>query len=323
MKSITILVPETAVPSSIVDPQYMFTAVNNLFNTEGRPAPFDVHLAGSKKQVTLSDGLFIVCPDKQLDEISHTDVIIVPAFNSDMQESLSLNKEMAKWIAKQYDQGAEIASLCTGTFLLAASGVLKGKTCSTHWARSHEFKRMFPEVNLVDEKVITEQNGIYSSGGATSYWTLLLYLVEKFTDRDTAILASKYFLLDIEKKSQSPYIMFIGQKDHEDKEVLRSQEFIEKNYKEKLTVDTISGKLGIARRTLERRFKKTTSNTVIEYIQRVKVEAAKKHLETGRKAVYEVMYDVGYNDTKAFRDVFRKLTGMSPVDYQQKYTKVQ
>jgi transcriptional regulator GlxA family with amidase domain len=115
--------------------------------------------------------------------------------------------------------------------------------------------------------------------------------------------------------------MFAGQKGHKDDTVLKAQEFIEMNFSERLTVDDLSSNFSIGRRTFERRFKKATANTIIEYIQRVKVEAAKKQLETGRKTVNEVMYDVGYNDIKAFRDVFKKVTGMSPLDYRNKYNK--
>ena len=178
---------------------------------------------------------------------------------------------------------------------------------------------MFPEVYLADDKVITEQNGIYSSGGATSYWNLLLYLVEKYTNREMAIMASKFFLLEMGRNSQSPFVMFQGQKDHEDPQILQAQEFIEKRYQTKLSVEDLADRFGIGRRTFERRFKKATSNTVIEYIQRVKIESAKKQLESGRKTVNEVMYDVGYTDLKAFRDVFRKLVGMSPIEYRNKY----
>jgi transcriptional regulator GlxA family with amidase domain len=166
-----------------------------------------------------------------------------------------------------------------------------------------------------------EQNGLYSSGGATSYWNLLLHLIEKYAGREMAILASKFFVLDIGRDSQSPFSIFKGQKMHDDAEIKKVQDFIEINYQKKVTVNELSDKFGIGRRTFERRFKKATNNTVIEYLQRVKIEAAKKHLELTRKTVNEVMYDVGYNDTKAFRDVFKKVTGLSPLDYKNKYNK--
>jgi transcriptional regulator GlxA family with amidase domain len=320
MKTISILVLETAVPAAIVDPRYMFTAVNEFYKSAGHQPFFKVQLVGLTHEIKLNDGLFSVYPDVLLQDVKKTDLIIIPAIGGDVKTAIKKNKEFIPWIADQYENGAEAASLCIGAFILAATGLLNGKECSTHWLFSNDFKDMFPDVNLVSDKIVTEQNGLYSSGGATSYWTLLLYLVEKYTSREMAIMASKFFLLEMGRNTQSPFIMFKGQKDHEDLEIVKAQEFIEKHYNAKLTVDDLANKFGIGRRTFERRFKKATANTVVEYMQRVKMEAAKQQLELGRKTVNEVMYDVGYTDTKAFRDVFKKVTGMSPVDYRAKYS---
>ncbi|HUM47948.1 MAG TPA: helix-turn-helix domain-containing protein, partial [Chitinophagales bacterium] len=142
-----------------------------------------------------------------------------------------------------------------------------------------------------------------------------------YTDRDTAILAAKYFAVDIYRDSQSAFMMFQGQKDHEDAEIKKAQEFIEANYQDKITVDHLAEMLIMGRRSFERRFKKATNNTVIEYMQRVKIEAAKRCFETSRKNINEVMFDVGYTDTKAFRTVFKKITGLTPIEYRNKYNK--
>jgi transcriptional regulator GlxA family with amidase domain len=321
MKTVSILVPEGAVLASIADPRYMFTAVNEFLNATGKPPLFNVQLVGLSKEVKLNNGTFSIHSDLLLDDVKKTDLVIIPALSGDMKSALHINKEFIPWITQQYKKGAEVASLCIGAFLLASTGLLNGKKCSTHWLYAHEFRNMYPEVILVDDKMITEQKGLYSSGGATAYWSLLLYLVEKYTDRAMAILASKYFVIDIGRNDQSPFIMFKGQKDHEDDLVIKAQEYIESNFQNKLTVDHLSDKFGIVRRTFERRFKKSTRNTVIEYIQRVKIEAAKKSFETSRKPIYDVMYDVGYTDIKAFRDVFKRITGMPPVDYRNKYNK--
>jgi transcriptional regulator GlxA family with amidase domain len=319
MKTISILVPEGAVLASIADPRYMFTAANELLKEAGKNPFFDVRLAGLSREVKLNDGLFTINPDSLLHDVTRADLIIIPALSGEMKNAVEINKGFISWIVEQYKNGSEVASLCIGAFLLASTGLLKGKQCSTHWLYANQFRLMFPDVKLVDDKIVTEQNGIYTSGGASSYWNLLLYLVEKYTDRETAIAASKFFLLDIGRRSQSPFTIFRGQKDHEDETVKEAQEFIENNFQDKITVDILCNMFGVGRRTFERRFKKATTNTVVEYIQRVKIEAAKKQLETGRKTVNEVMYDVGYADTKAFRDVFRRITGLSPVQYRNRY----
>lgn len=321
MKHVSILVPETAVPAAIVDPRYMFTAINDFLKIAELQPAFTVQLVGLTKEVKLQGGLISIHVDALLKDIKKTDLIIIPALGGNMQEAIKKNTAYLPWITDQYKKGAELASLCVGAFLLASTGLLKGKTCSTHWLFANEFRTMFPDIILTDDKIITDQNGIYSSGGATSYWNLLLYLVEKYTNREMAIMASKFFLLEMDRNTQSQFVMFKGQKDHDDLPIVKAQEFIEKHYAEKITVDELADKYGIGRRTFERRFKKATTNTVVEYIQRVKIEAAKKQLESGRKNVNEVMYDVGYTDVKAFRDVFKKIAGMSPVDYRNKYNK--
>src|SRR6202000_1361448 len=322
MKTVAILVPENAVLQAVADPRYMFTAVNEFLRAAGKQPLFNVQLVGLTKEVKFNGGTFSIQTDILLHDVKKTDLVIVPALSGDLKTAIKVNSEFIPWIVEQYHKGAEVASLCLGAFLLASTGLLNGKKCSTHWLFANEFRNMFPEVELVDEKMITEQNNLYSSGGATSYWNLLLYLIEKYTTRELAIMASKYFVIDMGRNDQSPFMIFKGQKDHEDELIIRAQEYIEQNFQNKITVDELSDKFGIVRRTFERRFKKSTRNTVVEYIQRVKIEAAKKSFESnGNKTIYDVMYDVGYTDEKALRDVFKKITGMPPVNYRNKYNK--
>ncbi len=321
MLHISILIPETAVMASVADPRYMFTAINGFMEQTGKPPLFIVQLIGTKRAMTLSDGLFTIHTDALLQEITHTDLVILPALSGDMQTALELNKELLPWIIDKYEKGAELASLCIGAFLLAATGLLKGKKCSTHWLFATEFRNKFPEVILVDDKIITEENRLYSSGGANSYWNLLLYLVEKYTSREIAIMASKYFVIETMRNNQSPFVIFTGQKSHKDETVIQAQNYIEKNYAQRITVDQLATIMATGKRTLERRFKDATGNTITEYMQRVKVEAAKKSFEITRDNITEVMYAVGYTDPKAFRTTFKKITGVSPVVYKNKYSR--
>lgn len=321
MKHISILVPREAVLASVTDPRYMFTAVNEFLVRAGKEPLFEVQLVGLEREVPFNEGIFTVHTDVLLKDVKKTDLIFIPALSGDMKYSLQQNQEFIPWIVNQYNKGAEVASLCIGAFLLASTGLLNGRKCSTHWIYANEFRDMFPDIDLVDDKIITEEDRLYTSGGATSYWNLLVYLVEKYTTRETAIFASKFFAIEIDRKSQSPFIMFSGQKKHEDEPIREAQQYIEANVTEKISVEELATKFAIGRRHFERRFKKATNNTPVEYIQRVKIEAAKKHLETSRKNVNEVMYEVGYSDTKAFRTIFKKITGLSPIDYKNRYNK--
>jgi transcriptional regulator GlxA family with amidase domain len=231
------------------------------------------------------------------------------------------NRLLIDWIAKQYRAGAEIASICTGAFMLASSGLLDGKNCSTHWAAADTFRSMFPEVHLQADKLITDENGIYTNGGAYSFLNLIIYLIEKYYDRQTAIYCSKVFQIEIDRQSQSAFTIFTGQKLHGDEVIKKAQAYIENNLQEKISVEDLSAKFAIGRRNFDRRFIKATGNTPVEYSQRVRIESAKKAFENTRKTINEVMYEVGYSDVKAFREVFRKITGMSPLEYRNKYNK--
>lgn len=321
MKHISILVPIGTKLHSIDTPLQAFFEVNEFLKSSGKLPLFDVKLVALTKAIELNDGLYTVKADQLISEIEKTDLIIIPPIRGNLKEAIELNHEFIPWIIKQYKGGAEVASLCLGAFLLAATGLLNGKHCSTHWRAADDFRKIFPDVNLVVDKILTDENGIYSSGGALSSTNLILYLIEKYTGRDIAVYLSKMFQVDIERKSQSPFMIFHGQKNHGDDVVKDAQEFIEKNFNERMTIDQLSDKFGVGRRTFERRFKAATFNSVIEYMQRVKIEAAKKQLELGRKTINEVMFGVGYTDTKAFREVFKKITGMSPIDYRNKYNK--
>lgn len=322
MKHISILVPEGDTSLSNLEATHkMFTMANSHLTRTGQSPLFAVHLVGQTKENQLSNGIFSIKPDTTIDEVSKTDLIIIPAIHGDIQTILKLNQAFIPWIIGQYTKGSEVASLCIGAFLLAKTGLLDGKNCATHWLMAKEFREMYPEVNLVDDKIITDEGGVYTSGGAYSSLNLNLYLIEKFVGRDMAVLSSKIFEIDINRHSQSPFIIFNGQKDHDDEAVVQAQEYIEIHFAEKTSVDELCDRFSVGRRTFERRFKKATSNTIVEYIQRVRVEAAKKMLESDRASINQVMYDVGYTDTKAFRELFKKMAGMSPVDYRNRYCK--
>lgn len=320
MKHISLLIPEGETSLSNIEASYkIFTQVNQALEKEGKHPLFRIELVGLNRQTSLTKGLFTISPQTTIRDVKKTDLVIIPAVHGSAREVVAGNRLLAEWIARQYAKGAEVVSLCIGAFILASTGLLKGKSCTTHWLSAGEFTEMFPDVNLAPYKVLTDEAGIYTSGGAYSSLNLLLYLVEKFAGRDMAILASKIFEIDIDRHSQSPFIMFRGQKEHVDEPVRKAQEYIEGNFREKITVNQLAGMLALSRRSLERRFKRATSNTVIEYIQRVKIEAAKKSFETSRKNINEIMYEIGYSDNKAFRGTFKKITGLSPVDYKNKY----
>lgn len=306
MKQVTIVVPKgNANLSSITGSFEILTRANDYWQKMGNKPMFEIRIAGFETELKLGVGFFSVYP-ADIREIKKTDLLIIPSISYDYDKVIKENAPLITWIREQYKNGAEIASICTGAFLLAATGLLEGKTCSTHWNAATDFRRMFPNINLQIDKLITVEPGIYTNGGAYSFLNLALFLVEKYFDRQTAIYCSKVFQIDIERTLQSPFFIFQAQKSHGDEVIYQAQTYIEENLSEKISFEELASKLLTSRRNFDRRFIKATGNTPVEYLQRVKVEAAKRNLEKGRKSIFEVMNEVGYSDDKAFREVLKK-----------------
>jgi transcriptional regulator GlxA family with amidase domain len=319
---ISVFVPEQAVIEAISPPYRLFTSANDFLSWQGKDPIFEVEFVGLSSSVVVQNGEYEVKTHKTLEKVKNTDLVIIPALYGDVRQAVEKNNRALDWLKAMFRSGSEIASLCVGAFLLAETGLANGKKCSTHWAYYDDFRAMYPQIELIPGTIISDEDGVYSSGGANSIWNLLLYLLEKYTDRATAILAAKFFAIDIDRFDQGMFTIFSAQKNHSDTEILKTQEIIEARFYDKITVDELADYIAVNRRTFERRFKNATNNTVMEYLQRVRVEAAKRKFEASRKNVNEVMYEVGYSDNKAFREVFKKIAGITPVEYRNKYAKV-
>lgn len=229
LKHVSILIPKGHTSLvNIVGTHQILHQVNTFLSEKGKPILFKVELVGITNPTYQTNGLFSIHPEKLITDIARTDLIIIPAMHDDPENAIAQNRSFVPWLKKQYQDGAEIVSFCVAAFFLASTGLLDGRQCSTHWIHADGFRKMFPLVFLVDDKILTEDHGIYTSGGAYSYLNLLLYLIEKFAGRDIAILTAKTFMIDIDRASQSPFIMFQGQKAHDDNVVHKAQKYIEK-----------------------------------------------------------------------------------------------
>lgn len=319
MKKIAFLLPERANIASLENARQGFLAANSYLSGQGRAPHFSVQTVGAQREVKLDDGRIVVHADLTLAELGEVDICVVPPLSGDIAAAVEANQILVAWLAQRFSTGTEVASLCMGAALPAAGGVLDGQRAVVHWAAQNDYSRMFPRVQWVSDRIVLAGNGVYTSGGAFSAAHLVLHLIEKYSDRETAIWCAKFFQLDWSRQSQLPFSVFAGRKSHPDEVVLRVQAYIEGRFAQRITVEELAAQFFLGRRTLERRFREATGNSVLEYLQRVRVEAAKTQLETSRKTVSEVMYEVGYNDTKAFREVFNKYCGISPLGYRETY----
>jgi len=319
MKHISVLIPPDAILGGIEIVRHMLGEANRFAADHGRQPLFDICLVGLTGKVHMDYGKIAVAADRLLSQVEQTDLVIIPAIDIDKSHNKVHHEVLAAWIRNMRAAGAEVASLCVGAFLLAQTGLLENKSCTTHWKAAGQFKDLYPQIKLLREKIITDEDGIYSSGGGFCMLNLVIYLIEKYAGRDVALYCARFFQVDIDRTTPLPFVIFQSQKEHNDMQIKQAQVFIEENYEKRITVDELAEMFAMGRRSLERRFKKATANTPNEYIQRVKIEVAKKQLESSDKKINDIMLDIGYLDTNTFRTTFKTFTGLLPNEYRTKY----
>jgi len=322
MKKVVFLIANgTLKPSSLFNAIEIFEKANEFHRLNKGRDFYDIRVAGRSLKQPIRNGTFTL----QVEALKPTDtadLIILPGFAEQGDFAIRGSGEALEWVVDQYHSGAEVASFCTGTFLLAATGLLNGKPCATHWKAAANFRRLFPDLDLHTNKILTDQQGVYTAGGAISSLNLALYIIEKYNGREAALYCAKVLQIDIDRNSQSPFILFEGLKDHHDETIREVQHFIEQHVSDRITVDQLASRCAMDRINFSRRFKKATQLSPANYVQRIKVEGAKRLFESTAMQINEVMYEVGYGDVKAFRQTFKKVAGMTPADYRSKFQRL-
>lgn len=297
----------------------VFETVNKFHAQEQLEIPFDIKIIVSDELILTSREIFGHALTN-IDTEEPIDLILIPAFTTEnMQQTLQANARYIPYLIKHYHKGTRIGTVCTGAFLLAASGLLKEKIATTHVDACQSFAAAFPDVLLKPDKTVTQDGRLYTSGGATSSFHLLLHLIHEFCGNQMAIKTAKLFAIDMDRDKQTYFSTFQPSKNHRDELVASAQEKIERNYKDTTTIEELIKDIPASRRNIVRRFKQITGITPIEYLQQTRIEAAKKLLEHTSHQMNEVIFQSGYNDPKAFRKIFRKNVGMTPSQYREKF----
>jgi transcriptional regulator GlxA family with amidase domain len=321
MKKVTILGCYNSLASTIFGPMDILNQAGRLWNRVSKSPQtpfFDVIIASADGQPIRCTNNILIQPHCSIDEINETDLIVI-ASATYIEEILKRDPGLIPWIRGQYKRGTHVASICTGVFLLAETGLLDGKSATLHWGFAEMFRRKYPQVNLQLDKMFIDQGRLYCSAGVNAGMDLSLYLVEKICGRQAAVQSAKTMILDLGREKQTPYRCFLFSKEHGDPLVIKAQKWIEQHHTKSIDYDRLAEKFQMSRRTLERRFKKSTGVTPLGYLQQVRVEAAKRLLEEGSQTFDEVTYLVGYEDIPFFRKVFVRLTGLQPKEYQQRF----
>jgi transcriptional regulator GlxA family with amidase domain len=320
--TISILATENSV-ASVITGLIDYMNIANLFwetslEYSGKPL-FKTEIVGLDSSDIRCNSGIIIKPEKTIDEVKDPKLVMLPAFLFPFDVSEKSLKPAVKWIKQSYERGARIAATCTGSFLMAESGILNGRTATTNWYFANMFRRKYPDVELKIDKVINVDGRLISSGAATAFLNLCLYLIEEFGSKDLAQLCSKALLIDPNRKLQSPYIAHDFWKNHLDTQILKAQQWMEENFTGKIYIDDIADIAAISPRHFKRRFKKATNETPLAYIQHLRIEYAKELLEKSSETINEITYKIGYEDINSFRRLFKKNTGISPKDYRNNF----
>lgn len=321
-KQIVILASDHCLFSGIAGPMDMFIQAGiiwNWFNDQEISPYFDVKIVTLNGQPVTASNEMSIMPHCSIEDINHLDLLIIPSQGSQFAIHDEAFYKRVEWLKTWYRRGADLASICTGAFALAATGLLDGKTATTHWAVTNTFREAYPKVDLRTDLMVTDEGRIFCGGGITADLSLALYLINKYCGREIALQCSRCSLVDLDRLSQLPFSIFMPQKGHHDVEVQRVQDWIEKNYNQNIVVDKLAESAEVSPRQFNRRFKNATGETVVRYIQLVRVEAAKKALEQSHLSFDEIATNVGYENVSFFRRVFKQATSLSPAAYRKKF----
>ena len=284
------------------------------------PEPyFNVQIATLKKQPLRCINQLEIRSHIAIEEVTHTDLLLIPTIGGSLLNVIADNRALLPHIKRHFNAGADIASNCSGAFFLAEAGLLDGKEATTHWGYAELFRKRYPAVKLCAEKLITSDHNIYCSGGGMAWFDLALLLIERYCGHDVATTTAKAHVIDLSRGQQAAYASIRAKKYHQDPDVLHIQEWLEANYLKPVQVSQLAQLVNLSSRTLHRRFKQATEQNPLEYLQSVRIEAAKKLLEKSHENIQRIVNYVGYDDISSFTRLFKKHTGLSPSQYAKKF----
>jgi transcriptional regulator GlxA family with amidase domain len=245
--------------------------------------------------------------------------IILPPSIGVPETSNPSRKRLCRWLKARHAQGTALCSVCAGAFLLAETGLLNGRTATTHWSHAHELKCRFPNIKIEIEKLLIDHGDVFTAGGVMAWIDLGLRWIEKLMSPTVMLAAARFFVVDPPRLDQRLYAAFCPNLLHGDAQVLQLQHWIHSKYSEELTVAALAKMAAIGERTFLRRFYRATGLRPSEYFQQVRVTRAQEALEFSTHTVEEITSMVGYHDISAFRQVFKKVVGITPAEYRVRF----
>ena len=320
MKNVALILPKDYGLFSVSAILDVFETTNSIAMHQKKDRQFSITIFQSPGEITKNGRRFHGYPVRSINSPLKADLVLIPAFRfGNMHEAIERNIDFIPWLQKQYRAGAEIASFCTGAYLFAASGLLNSKLATTHMDYCPNLIVDFPSVYVKPGRTVTIDGRCYTSGGSTSAFHLLIFLVQKYCGNEIAVRIAKIFAIDLDRYQQSYFSTFRPDYSHNDDIVKKLQKRIEANYLEIQTIEEVTRDIPASRRNIVRRFKQVTGVPPIEYLQHIRIEKAKRELEQTNLSISEIINETGYTDPKSFRKIFLKLVGVTPMEYRNKF----
>jgi transcriptional regulator GlxA family with amidase domain len=291
---------------------------------EGERRPLDVEIVAERAGLIEGASGLAVTAHRSVDEVAEADIVIVPsmAFNGEREWAPGRYPKLVRWLREMHAGGATICSACTGADLTAETGLLDGNEATIHWLSEKSFRRRHPDVRLrLDEVLVISGDGgrLITSGAATAWHDLALYLIAHHVGPATAQAVARFLLWEWHRDGQASFQVFDPSTEHGDAAILAAQRQIAESFAVAAPVEQMTRWSGLAPRTFKRRFKVATGHAPIAYVQRIRIERAKRLLETTDQPIEEISWAVGYEDPASFRRLFKRLTGLPPGSYRQRF----
>lgn len=322
MIDITVLFLKETFSSTAVGPMEVFRHAGCLWNilTGKTQAPsFRVTTASVDGRAVLCDGPIHIKPMAAINNIRRTDLIFIPTTGLGIDDVVERNAPVVPWLKRWHKRGAAIASVCSGVGLVAATGMLDGKRATTHWGLAERFREKYPRVKWMPELMVTEDHGFYCGGGVHAALDLSLYLVEKYCGHELAMETAKALLIDTPRAWQAGFAVVPLKTEHNDDAISTAQDWLHENFHRPFPLDAPARRVGMSLRNFVRRFKQATGDSPLIYLQKLRVAAAKRLLESNHRTMQEISDAVGYQDVAFFRGLFQRHTGVSPSAYREKF----
>ena len=322
MTDVTILFLDGTFSSTATGPMEVFRHAGTLWNflTGKRPVPrFRVTTASVDGRAVRCDGPIRIQPQVAINAIRKTDLIFIPTTGLRLDDMIGAYGPVVPWLRRWHKRGAAIASVCSGVGLVAATGLLDGKRATTHWGLAERFREKYPKVKWMPELMVTEDRGLYCGGGVHAALDLSLYLVEKFCGHEVAMQSAKAMLIETPRAWQAGFAIVPLKTEHSDDIISTAQEWLHQNFQRTFPLEAPARRVGMSLRNFVRRFKQATGDSPLNYLQKLRIAAAKRLLEGDHRTMQEISDAVGYQDVAFFRGLFQRHTGVSPSAYRRRF----